>query len=188
MSQTTSLNQTPLRPGTPNTEGSRNPFGDGADGTSSRPNGQNTNPFVSPSASRPPSSFGSSSAIGPRFEERAQRYFHSRRVFKGEAEKPWLKKPDPKEKWVTILPIIGLLVGLGISGFLVYDGLSSVVHHNYCPLMDEDFGSGTLDSSVWTKEVQVGGFGYVFFFLFSFFFLRILFPSLLQNTRHWHCY
>jgi beta-glucanase (GH16 family) len=176
MSQTTSLNQTPLRPGTPNTEGSRNPFGDGADGASSlRPNGQNTNPFVSPSASRPASSFGSSSAIGPRFEERAQRYFHSRRVFKGEVEKPWLKKQDPKEKWVTILPIIGLLVGLGVSGFLVYDGLSSVVHHKYCPLMDEDFGSGSLDTNIWTKEVQVGGFGYVFrkcqAFVFFFFLL-----------------
>lgn len=162
MSQSTSVNQTPLHPGTPNTDGMRNPFDAGADSASShRQNGAGTNPFVSPSVSRPPSSFGSSSAIGPRFEERAQRFFHSRRVQKGEVEKPWLKKRDSKEKWVTIIPIIGILVGLGISGFLVWDGLRSVVHHNYCPLMDEDFSSGSLDSSIWTKEVQVGGFGYV---------------------------
>lgn len=67
---------------------------------------------------------------------------------------------NPKEKWVTIFPLIGILVGLGISGFLVWDGLRSVVHHSYCPVMDEDF-SGGLDSNIWTKEIEVGGFGYV---------------------------
>ncbi|TQW00671.1 hypothetical protein V2A60_001730 [Cordyceps javanica] len=155
-----SSNVTPPRPGTPNTEGSRNPFGDtpepGANHRLAATTG--TNPFVSPAISRPASSFGSSSAVGPRFEERAQRYFHSRRVAKGDVEKPWLQKKDKKEKWVTIIPLIGILVGLGISGFLVWDGLRSVVHHKYCPLMDEDFGNG-FDSNVWTKEVQVGGFG-----------------------------
>jgi len=73
-------------------------------------------------------------------------------------EQPWRTKVDPKEKWVTIIPIIGLLIGLGIAGFLVYDGLSSVVHHKYCVVMSDDF-SGGLDSSIWTKEAEVGGFG-----------------------------
>lgn len=78
---------------------------------------------------------------------------------KDEVEKPWTKeKSSPKEKWVSIFPLLGILVGLGISGFLVWDGLNSVVKHNYCPIMDERF-DGSLDDSIWTKEVEVGGFG-----------------------------
>ena len=157
-----SSNATPPRSITPNTEGNRNPFGDAPDGAyqQRQATATGTNPFVSPAVSRPPSSFGSSSALGPRFEERAQRYFHSRRVGKGEVEKPWLQKKDKKEKWVTIIPIIGIIIGLAISGFLVWDGLRSVVHHKYCPLLDDNFDNG-FDTNVWEKEVQVGGFGYV---------------------------
>lgn len=77
---------------------------------------------------------------------------------KGDIEKPWLEKKDPKEKWVTILPIIGILIGLGISGFLVWDGIRNVVHHKYCPVLDDSFDGG-FNTNVWTKEAQVGGFG-----------------------------
>ena len=69
-----------------------------------------------------------------------------------------MDKSDPKEKWVTIVPVIGIFIGLAISGFLVWDGLRSVVKHKYCPVLMEDFSSG-LNMDVWTKEVQVGGFG-----------------------------
>jgi hypothetical protein len=154
-SAATSSAPTPLRPGTPNTEdGNRNLF-DSTDSASNAP-GTGTNPFVSPDGSRPASSFESSN--GAPYEGTGQRYFHSRLVKKGEIEKPWLEKHDPKEKWVTILPLLGILLGLCISGVLVWDGLSSVVHHKYCPVLDDDFSNG-LDPSIWTKEVQVGGFG-----------------------------
>jgi len=86
------------------------------------------------------------------------RYFHSRRIKKGEIDRPWLDRKDPKEKWVTILPVIGLLVGLGITGFLVYDGLQSVQNYKYCMILDDNFSDG-LNTKVWTKEVEVGGFG-----------------------------
>jgi hypothetical protein len=148
------------RPGTPNDSvGGRNPFSDGVESQASqRSAGAVTpNPFASPSASRPASSFGSSSALA-RFDERAQRYFHSRRVKAGEVEKPWLDKADPKEKWVTILPVIGIVIGLAISGFLVWDGIRSVVKHNYRLVLEEDFSNG-FNTDIWTKEVQVGGFG-----------------------------
>jgi hypothetical protein len=158
-SAATSNAPTPLRPGTPNTDTARSPFGDNMETASSRGRGgMGTNPFVSPEISRPPSSFGGSSALGNRFDERAARYFHSRRVRKGEVDKPWLSRVDPKEKWVTIFPIIGMLIGLGLSGFLIWDGLRTVVHHKYCPVMDEDF-SGGLNTNIWTKEVEVGGYG-----------------------------
>lgn len=87
-----------------------------------------------------------------------QRYFHSRRINKGEIEKPWLEKKDPKEKWVTIIPLIGIFLGLALSGFLIYDGLQTVQNHVYCPVLDENFAGG-IDPKVWTKEVEVGGFG-----------------------------
>lgn len=146
------------RPGTPNDSVGRNPFSDGVESQASHRSGNGPNPFASPSGSRPASSFGSSSALGARFDERAARYFHSRRVKKGEVEKPWMDKADPKEKWVTILPIIGIVIGLGISGFLVWDGIRSVVKHNYCLVLSDDF-SGGFNTDIWTKEVQVGGFG-----------------------------
>ncbi|KAI5922351.1 glucan 1,3-beta-glucosidase [Camillea tinctor] len=151
-------NPTPLRPGTPNTD--RNPFQDErVESQASHRAGPTTasNPFASPSISRPPSSGASSSAVGRGFGERGQRYFHSRRVKKGEVEKPWLEKKDPKEKWVTILPVMGIIVGLGISAFLIWDGLSSVVKHKYCLVLEDNFA--TFNEDVWTKEVQVGGFG-----------------------------
>lgn len=153
-SAATSMTQTPNRSGTPNTDGGRNPFGE-ADNASSRP-GVDTNPFASPAESRPESSFDSSSALGPRND--GPRYFRSRKVAKGDVEKPWLEKKHPKEKWVTIIPIIGILIGLGISGFLVWDGYSSVAQHKYCSVLDDDF-SGGLNTNVWSKEVEVGGFG-----------------------------
>jgi len=110
---------------------------------------------ATPYSSRPPSTIGSSSAL----RQLPQRYFHSRRVRKGEVEKPWLQNKDPREKWITIIPLLGILLGLGVAGFLVYDGLRTVVNHKYCPVLSENFSSGKLDSSVWTKEVEVGGYG-----------------------------
>ncbi|KAL2426969.1 Beta-1,3-glucan-binding protein [Exophiala dermatitidis] len=114
------------------------------------------NPFLTPYASEHPSRTASSAMLHQ--DMLTHRYFHSRRVKKGEVERPWTKIKDPKEKWVTIIPMIGLLVGLGIAGFLVWDGLRTVVDHKYCPVYLEDFSNG-LDSKVWTKEAEVGGFG-----------------------------
>lgn len=69
-----------------------------------------------------------------------------------------MSKVDPKEKWVTIIPLVGLAIGFAIAGFLIYDGVASVVHHKYCPVMSDDFSSG-FNTDIWTKESEVGGFG-----------------------------
>lgn len=98
------------------------------------------------------SGFSSGYRIPPRGD-----YFRSRRVKKGEVERPWLDKKDPREKWVTILPVTGFLVGLAITGILIWDGIRSVAVHDYCEVFSEDFSS--WNSEVWTKEVEVGGFG-----------------------------
>jgi hypothetical protein len=107
------------------------------------PYSSNTTPRPSSPALRPPPS---------------KPYFRSRRVNKGEVDKSWTKSKDPHEKWVTIIALIGILVGLGVAGLLVWDGMRGVVNHKYCTVYETDFSNG-WDGDVWTKEAEVGGFG-----------------------------
>lgn len=116
-----------------------------------------------PISACPPPSTSSSSQSAPTQNSQQQqlshrKYFHSRRIKKGTIEKPWLAKKDPREIWVTIIPIIGILCGLAISGILIWDGLRSVVNYSYCVVLDEDFSDG-LRPVFWEREVELGGFG-----------------------------
>ncbi|KAL5611382.1 hypothetical protein BROUX41_001004 [Berkeleyomyces rouxiae] len=148
------------RSGTPNTE--RNPFTGGTNTPNiASASADQANPFSSPDGSRPVSSYAaSSSGLARSADSQGEgvRFFRSRRVAKGSVEKPWLDKKDPKEKWVTILPLLGILAGLALSAFLVWDGVNNVVKHKYCEVLMEDFSQG-LRSDVWNTEVQLGGFG-----------------------------
>lgn len=110
-----------------------------------------TNSFATPSQV---SRAGSTTVL----QVHEKRWFHSRRVKKGTIEQPWIDKKDPMEKWVTIIPLAGLFLGLVIAGVLVWDGIRSVVNHTYCLVLDEDWSSG-FNSKVWMKEAEVGGFG-----------------------------
>lgn len=85
-------------------------------------------------------------------------YFKSRRIQKGQQERPWLDKKDPKEKWVWIIPCIGIGIGLSLMAVQIFFGLQRISNHNYCVVLDESWAGG-FDESIWTKEVQVGGFG-----------------------------
>lgn len=90
---------------------------------------------------------------------RAPRFFHSRRIEKKSIVKPWLSDPpDSKEKWVTIIPFIGMFIGIMLAGVLVWDGWKSVINHKYCLVYEDDFSQG-LDRDIWQAELQVGGFG-----------------------------
>ena len=144
---TTSANMTPMRPGTP--EDSITP---------AVQHHNSRNPFGTPFTSRPASTNASSSALNIHQQALSQKYFHSRRVRKGEVERPWLERKDPREKWVTIIPLIGMALGLAMAAFLVFDGLQTIVNHTYCSILDEDWSEG-FNTKVWTKEAEVGGFG-----------------------------
>lgn len=85
-------------------------------------------------------------------------YFKSRRIKKGQQERPWLEKKDPREKWVWILPTIGIAIGLGLMALQIYFGLQRISKHDYCVVLDETWAGG-FDEKIWTKEVEVGGFG-----------------------------
>lgn len=90
------------------------------------------------------------------------RYFRSRRQRKEDIQRPWLDEKDSRRKWQWILPLVGFVAGCGLTVYLCVDGYMSVPKHSYCSVLDEDFSSGTLNTDIWTQEVQVGGFGYVF--------------------------
>ena len=53
---------------------------------------------------------------------------------------------------------MGIVIGLTLSGIMVLDGLQSVVRHRYCLVLSDDFSQG-FRSELWTKEMQLGGFG-----------------------------
>jgi len=53
---------------------------------------------------------------------------------------------------------MGIVIGLGIAAFLVYNGISSVVNRKYCEVFVEDWNQGFRED-IWTREVEVGGFG-----------------------------
>lgn len=115
-----------------------------------------SNPFASPIRSRVPSRM--SSFQKPYQAAPSKRYFRSRRVKKDQVSQPWKDQKHPREIWVGVIPLIGLILGLGISAFLIWDGFNSVVNHQYCPILDENFANG-FDAEVWTKEAELGGFG-----------------------------
>lgn len=100
----------------------------------------------------------SSSALQLAKERESYKYFRSRRVNKGDIQQPWKNKKDPREKWVTIIPLIGIALGIAFSGFLIFDGLKTVVKHNYTLVFEDDFSKG-FNTDIWTKESNVGGFG-----------------------------
>ena len=92
----------------------------------------------------------------PMVTTRYTRRFKSRLNTTG-VEKPWLLEKDPREKWVTIIPIMGVLIGCGLASYLGYSGWSSVETHKFCLVYDDDFS--TFRTDIWNHEVQVGGFG-----------------------------
>ncbi|KAF2203850.1 concanavalin A-like lectin/glucanase [Delitschia confertaspora ATCC 74209] len=85
-------------------------------------------------------------------------YFKSRRIKKEDIQRPWLNQKDPRAIWVNIIPIMGFIIGLGIAAFLMWTGYRSVSHHRYCEIMYDNFTSGWNDK-IWTREIEVGGFG-----------------------------
>lgn len=101
-----------------------------------------------------------SSALQLAKERESHRYFRSRRINKEDVQQPWKAHKDPREKWVTIIPIIGLVLGICVVGFLVFEGLQSIVNHQYELILDEDWSHG-INKAVWQQESNVGGFGYV---------------------------
>jgi len=88
-------------------------------------------------------------------------------------EKPWLKKREKGAHWdrpivygcmfiglcmgIKILPVAWFLIVSVIGAYLCYAAIEKVPKHDYCLIMDDQFS--TLDTNVWSHEIQVDGFG-----------------------------
>lgn len=92
----------------------------------------------------------------------SQKYFRSRRIKDTTTiSKPWMEKTDKQAKWHTIIPVIGVIAGVALVGLSCWQGYMTVPRNTYCSVYDVDFTTGgQLDPKIWTKEVQLGGFGY----------------------------
>ena len=78
-----------------------------------------------------------------------------------EGQEPPKFKKDPKEKFLWIIPLSGVLIGLAITGIMIYLKIGHLSSFQYCSILDDDFSSGQLNPNIWQAEQQVGGYGYV---------------------------
>ncbi|WVR06512.1 hypothetical protein IAU60_003543 [Kwoniella sp. DSM 27419] len=86
--------------------------------------------------------------------------FQSTRL-KGEIYKPWLEQRDPALRWARWITIVSIILGVAIAGVICYDGYASVPKlGKVCPVLNDDFSSGSIDSSKWQHEVRLDGYGY----------------------------
>lgn len=74
--------------------------------------------------------------------------------------KPWLDVPDPRVRTSWWITIVLSAVGVALSALLVFNGMRTLPKvGNVCLVLDEEFNGPGLDASVWTREVQMDGFG-----------------------------
>ncbi|KAK9451885.1 glycoside hydrolase [Limtongia smithiae] len=109
---------------------------------------------IRPATHLPPEDYSASRANHSRLK------FRSRRIPQGYiSEKPWLKDRQKGDRILMWITVVTCVIGCGIVGVLVWAGISSVTNYKYCVVMQDDFSSGTIDETLWTREVELGGFG-----------------------------
>ncbi|KAK9430856.1 concanavalin A-like lectin/glucanase domain-containing protein [Lipomyces doorenjongii] len=89
-----------------------------------------------------------------------RRHFVSRRLPLGySAEKPWLTGQAKAEKVLSWIVIVAFVIGLAIIGVLIWVGTTEIQNYKYCTVLEDTFDEGFLNTTIWTHDVQVGGFG-----------------------------
>jgi len=93
---------------------------------------------------------------------RQRKFFKSRILPEGETPyKPWLenkarRKADLKAYWIFV---IGCFLGIAAAAGVIYSGVAEVPKHSYCLVLDEEFSGTTLNTDIWFRELETGGFG-----------------------------
>ncbi|KAN0128110.1 Concanavalin A-like lectin/glucanase domain containing protein [Lactarius tabidus] len=82
-------------------------------------------------------------------------------MLSGEITKPWLdKKKDKSARISYFLTYSVFLAGVVVSAIRCYYGWRNVdLIGKTCLVFEDDFSGSEIDSSVWTHEVDMGGFG-----------------------------
>ncbi|KAJ3546946.1 hypothetical protein NM208_g1757 [Fusarium decemcellulare] len=95
--------------------------------------------------------------LSPSADVSSKHTFKSYRLV-GEYEKPWINNKAMKStRWNDL--IVGILILLGLAGAGVIGFFTAWPYRqgDLCLIYEDDFS--TLDTNVWTREVQVDGFG-----------------------------
>lgn len=78
-------------------------------------------------------------------------------------DKPWLARKksalERASKWVTFG---GILLGFAISALIAFNGYNNVrmlTSNQLCLVFDDEFDGGSLDSTTWSMDVELGGYG-----------------------------
>jgi len=77
-------------------------------------------------------------------------------------DKPWLAKRQPRERLSYLLTLFGIFLGLAGAALLCFFELRSLDlldESNLCVVFEDDFSSSSLDTSIWQRTVELGGFG-----------------------------
>lgn len=89
----------------------------------------------------------------------SRRQYLAHRLQPGEEiEKPWLaNKSRKKLKYINLIMVVSFIIGLGIIAVQLYFEYASVSNFDYCEVLIDNFD--TLDTDIWQREVQTGGYG-----------------------------
>jgi hypothetical protein len=83
-------------------------------------------------------------------------------MLSGELSKPWVGKKDKAARISYILTYSMVLLGIIAAAVRCFYGWRSVsLIGKLCPVLDDDFNGNDLDSDVWVREVDLGGYGWV---------------------------
>ncbi|KAH7890395.1 glycoside hydrolase family 16 protein [Phlebopus sp. FC_14] len=78
-------------------------------------------------------------------------------------DKPWLTQKKPiLERMSKLATFAGLLIGALVAAVIVFRGYTSVhilSDSQLCLVLDDQFSGGSLDTSSWALDVELGGFG-----------------------------
>lgn len=74
-------------------------------------------------------------------------------------EKPWVGIKDPREKWATWIPFIGIIIGTIVMIGLAALGYLQRNKHTYKLVFEDNFMGTSINTDIWSHEVQLNGFG-----------------------------
>ena len=81
-------------------------------------------------------------------------------MLSGEITKPWMGKKDKAARISYFLTYSMLLLGIALAALRCYTGWRSVsLVGKLCLVMEDEFNGNDIDSNVWMREVDLGGYG-----------------------------
>ena len=75
--------------------------------------------------------------------------------------KLWITKRDSRARISWWLTVAFTIVGLCAGALRIYFGYMGIpmIEQNLCLVLEDNFDNGQLDTSIWSHEVDLGGFG-----------------------------